>query len=376
MYVFGGYDNNGQTDNSLYRYSFEQSKWLTPVTLPITGRYHHTMTLKDDKILIFGGCSESKEVYNDLHAISVDNLHCETILQRTHIKARFGHVAWVEDGEFHVHGGCDFANDFPLGEGDSYIFQTMEWTRRTKYTERGPVFATVSHVNGNILFLGGTGRNVQQYEPVIDKKRSNELKQAFDQLPQDIVLNILHFCDLKTWTSLRRASSKWTVSKLSETNLLWKDTYHWACGKVQYQEYATKHEKDLENLLHDKNNQHGYGYKRALIYLLNKTILVDTKPQYDPNMNRHFEQVRREMIRTPPREHAWDLSNNYDSNYLQHVKVVVLGDGATGKTTLLIRATSNRFPEEYIPTVFDTYAKQITFKADKKSICVDLWDTA
>ncbi|KAF6008942.1 Rho GTPase [Brettanomyces bruxellensis] len=55
-------------------------------------------------------------------------------------------------------------------------------------------------------------------------------------------------------------------------------------------------------------------------------------------------------------------------------KIVILGDGACGKTSLLNVFTRGYFPHVYEPTVFENYMHDIFI--DGKQVQLSLWDTA
>ncbi|KAL6052276.1 Ras- C3 botulinum toxin substrate 2 [Balamuthia mandrillaris] len=59
---------------------------------------------------------------------------------------------------------------------------------------------------------------------------------------------------------------------------------------------------------------------------------------------------------------------------LDNVKLVVIGDGAVGKTCLLISYTEDRFDSQYVPTVFDNMSTGVEIEG--QIINVNLWDTA
>ncbi|KAK9721264.1 Rho GTPase [Basidiobolus ranarum] len=55
-------------------------------------------------------------------------------------------------------------------------------------------------------------------------------------------------------------------------------------------------------------------------------------------------------------------------------KLLILGDGACGKTSVLNVFTRGYFPETYEPTVFENYVHEISL--DGKTLELSLWDTA
>lgn len=62
------------------------------------------------------------------------------------------------------------------------------------------------------------------------------------------------------------------------------------------------------------------------------------------------------------------------------IKIVVIGDGAVGKSCLLFAYIENKFPDGYQPTVFENKALERDFyindSDEKSTVMLNLWDTA
>ncbi|KAF2665521.1 GTP-binding protein RHO-1 protein-like protein [Microthyrium microscopicum] len=66
------------------------------------------------------------------------------------------------------------------------------------------------------------------------------------------------------------------------------------------------------------------------------------------------------------------MANNGDD--IMRRKLVIIGDGACGKTSLLSVFTLGYFPTRYTPTVFENYVTDC--RVDGKQVQLALWDTA
>jgi Ras-related C3 botulinum toxin substrate 1 len=58
----------------------------------------------------------------------------------------------------------------------------------------------------------------------------------------------------------------------------------------------------------------------------------------------------------------------------QNIKLCVVGDGTVGKTCMLVSYANDKFPVDYVPTIFENYVVDVT--VGKKKIALGLWDTA
>lgn len=68
------------------------------------------------------------------------------------------------------------------------------------------------------------------------------------------------------------------------------------------------------------------------------------------------------------------IEGEEEEDEADRIKLVVVGDGAVGKTCLLITFATGHFPEEYVPTVFENYCAKM--KINDNPVLLHLWDTA
>jgi len=78
----------------------------------------------------------------------------------------------------------------------------------------------------------------------------------------------------------------------------------------------------------------------------------------------HRKFVKRSTVRKSTSSNEKDVS----------VKLMTIGDGAVGKTSLLMSFALDKFPDEYSPTVFDNYNCTMIFQ--DHTVALGLWDTA
>lgn len=140
------------------------------------------------------------------------------------------------------------------------------------------------------------------------------------------------------------------------------------------------------------NDSHGMSRKHDL-----GRDIQNIHRKFNPNHeNLEYTRKNQQDSPKPSRQHNFNTNSPQNSNHnstynsnhnnnsninnsqidLTNIKCVVVGDGSVGKTSLLLTFTSNKFPEDHVPTVFDNYTAFTKSKKLNEPVKIHLFDTA
>ena len=74
-----------------------------------------------------------------------------------------------------------------------------------------------------------------------------------------------------------------------------------------------------------------------------------------PPLSSNKQQTMQGLANTPTSNGGLEDQHHQEDK----IKCVLIGDGAVGKTSLIVSYTTNGYPTEYVPTAFDNYSGKL-----------------
>ncbi|KAL9653727.1 hypothetical protein ABK040_016655 [Willaertia magna] len=423
LYLFGGFTNDSEVSNELFQFNLKEKTWkllkIFNKDFIVKGRYYHTMNIIENKIYIFGGLGESNSVLNDIvmfdlpsinnnNEITVTNIVTNLIDKRI---ARYGHCSVYFNNKLLFIGGCNkeidfFFNHFEFDlisnqfkeRNDLQFFtkqlesnnlqNTLQQNNLIEFTTTNtsfPVFSTIVLLNNNnynednLLFYSYGGKlNKSKSIPLFD------LQYFIEKLNNDEKKMILKFLDIPSLCNLNCVSKEFSLSQLSNDDLFWKDRF----TKVIEEYFKPSNNSYYYNNSYTKENEEKKNkmlqsvtkdYKKEILNFVGDVFKKAETVQKERLSNMKFDKDIYLIDKEELLQNQSTILSDITCGLPISIKMVCIGDGACGKTCLLL-VLSGSYPNikniDYIPTVFDNYNMNVVFEEHKLLYSLGLWDTA
>ncbi|KAE8293525.1 Rho-related GTP-binding protein RhoA-C [Larimichthys crocea] len=198
---------------------------------------------------------------------------------------------------------------------------------------------------------------------------------SIQRFPQVIVIHLNRF-----------TMSRWSISKSTVyvsfplTNLDLGPYGPVDCGPVLYDLYAICNHAGTVNMGHytaccsDENGWCFYNDSSVTSVSENQLQTSQAYVLFYQRSNSTTTTNRWAEFSSRPGRRGERRTQKHQAMAAIRKKLVIVGDGACGKTCLLIVFSKDQFPEVYVPTVFENYVADI--EVDGKQVELALWDTA
>ncbi len=309
-FFYGGRDED-TTVTEPRGYDLKTKTWFSYCTSVPANVTFHTAIIHEDKMFIFGGMRGGKPV-DELHAIQMtDDYKWQRITTYSRPPKRFGHVCYKSKSMVHILSGYDETGVIDPEKGYKWDTTTypQQYPSWTEYKLDNPcgVFASIAQHNEQVEIIGGT---------YFDQISAAEL----DLFGDDILVHILTFLHTNDVLQIQALSKSARICQLTTgMNINTTNNVDDLLWSVLYDRYvplaATK-----QKLTSTENCKQSYiAFQEQEIH-----AIFDFKLSTVENPSNHKYIGLQALLDSKPTKLK-----------PEQMKVVLVGEGAVGKTSLI-----------------------------------------